>query len=93
MSTVGIKELKNRLTEYLRRTKQGDEVVVTERGKPIAVIQPIASAERLQSLDAKLAKMAALGWVSLPSKKLRKRVRQIRVSGIPVSQTIVSERR
>jgi len=93
MSTVGIKELKNRLTEFLRRTKQGDEVVVTERGKPIAVIQSIASAERLQSLEAKLARMAAQGFLSLPTKKLRKKVRLIRVSGEPVSQTIISERR
>jgi antitoxin (DNA-binding transcriptional repressor) of toxin-antitoxin stability system len=30
---------KNRLTEYLRRTKKGEEIIVTERGKPIAVIQ------------------------------------------------------
>ena len=44
MSTVAIKELKNRLTEYLRRTKKGEEIIVTDRGKPIAVIQPIESA-------------------------------------------------
>ena len=43
MSTVGIKELKNRLTHYLRQTKQGEEVIVTERGKPIALLQPIRS--------------------------------------------------
>lgn len=39
MSIVGIKELKNRLTQYLRQTKKGEEVVITERGKPIAVIR------------------------------------------------------
>ena len=46
MSRVGVKELKNRLTQYLRRTKQGEEVIVTERGHPIALIQPIKSAEK-----------------------------------------------
>lgn len=35
VSTVGVKELKNCLTQYLRRTKQGEEVIVTERGNPI----------------------------------------------------------
>ncbi len=30
MSSVGVRELKNRLTEYLRRTKGGEEVIVTE---------------------------------------------------------------
>ena len=41
MSTVGIRELKSRLTRYLRQTKQGEEIVVTERGKPIALLTPI----------------------------------------------------
>ncbi|MBI1959804.1 MAG: type II toxin-antitoxin system prevent-host-death family antitoxin, partial [Candidatus Rokubacteria bacterium] len=39
MSSVGVRELKNRLTEYLRRTKRGEVVIVTERGLPIALLQ------------------------------------------------------
>jgi Antitoxin Phd_YefM, type II toxin-antitoxin system len=31
-------EIKNRLSEYLRKAKAGERVVVTERGKPVAVI-------------------------------------------------------
>ena len=58
MSGVGIKELKNRLTQYLRRVKQGEEVIVTERGKPIALIQPIQSAQQPVSLQARLARLA-----------------------------------
>jgi prevent-host-death family protein len=54
MGTVGVKELKNRLTHYLRRAKDGEEVVVTERGRPIALIQSIRSAQPAQSLEAKL---------------------------------------
>ena len=38
MITVGVREFKNRLSEYLRRAKAGERIVVTERGKPIAVI-------------------------------------------------------
>ncbi len=63
MSTVGVKELKNRLTYYLRRTKQGEEVVITERGKPIALIQPMQSAKRVASLEARLARIAAQGLI------------------------------
>jgi antitoxin (DNA-binding transcriptional repressor) of toxin-antitoxin stability system len=36
--TVGIREIKNRLSEYLRKAKAGERVVVTEHGRPIAVI-------------------------------------------------------
>jgi antitoxin (DNA-binding transcriptional repressor) of toxin-antitoxin stability system len=38
MITVGIREIKNRLSEYLRRAKAGERIIVTERGKPVAVI-------------------------------------------------------
>lgn len=93
MSTVGVKELKNRLTHYLRRTKQGDEVVVTERGKPIALIQPIQLAERAVSLDARLARLAAQGLVVLPTHKPLRRARRVKVSGAPISRTIVEDRR
>lgn len=91
MSTVSVKELKNCLTQYLRRTKQGEEVIVTERGHPIALIQPIKSADKAVSLEAKLARLAAL--VVLPTQKPLKRVRLIRVSGKPISKAILEDRR
>lgn len=93
MSTVGVKELKNRLTQYLRRTKQGEEVLVTERGKPIAVIQPIQSAAPVVSLEARLAKLAAQGRVTLPTRRPLKKVHRVRVSGPPISRTILEDRR
>jgi prevent-host-death family protein len=93
MSTVGVRELKNRLTRYLRQTKQGGEVVVTERGRPIALIQPIQSAERAASLDARLARLAAQGVVTLPTRTPLKRVRLVKVSGTPVSKAILEDRR
>ncbi len=93
MSTVGVRELKNRLTQYLRRTKQGDEVVMTERGKPIGLIQPIRSAERAASLDARLARLAAQRLVTLPTRAPLKRVRLVKVAGAPISKTILRDRR
>ncbi len=93
MSTVGVRELKNRLTHYLRRTKQGEEVIITERGKPIAVIQPIQSAAPVTSLQARLAKLAAQGLIALPAHKPLKKVRMVRVSGRPISRTILEDRR
>jgi prevent-host-death family protein len=40
MTTVGVKELKDRLSEYLRRVSAGEHVVVTDRGRPVATIAP-----------------------------------------------------
>jgi prevent-host-death family protein len=93
MSTVGVKELKNRLTHYLRRTKQGEEVIVTDRGKPIALIQAIQSAELAATREARLARLAAQGVVTLPTRKLSKRIRPVKVSGPPVSRMILEDRR
>jgi hypothetical protein len=67
--------------------------VVTERGKPVAVVESIQALEAPKSLDARLAKLAASGLVTLPTGKLLKRVRRVRVSGPPVSRTILEDRR
>ncbi len=91
MSTVGVKELKNRLTHYLRRAKEGEEVVVTERGRPIALIQPIGSAQPVQSLEARLARLAAQGLVTLPTRRPR-RIRPVKIAGPPLSRTILEDR-
>lgn len=93
MSTVGVRELKNRLTEYLRRTKQGEEIVVTERGRPIALIQPIQSAPQAASLEARLARLAVQGLVTLPTRRPVGKLRRAKASGPPVSTLILEERR
>lgn len=93
MATVGVKELKNRLTQYLSRSKQGEEIVVTERGKPIAVIQPIQSAKEVSSQEARLAQLAAQGRVTLPTRKPLKKIRLVKVSGAPLSSAILEDRR
>ncbi len=41
MKTVPVARLKARLSEYLRIVKRGEEVIVLERGRPIARIEPI----------------------------------------------------
>jgi prevent-host-death family protein len=55
---VGIRELKSKLSEYLRRVKAGETILVTERGKAIGQIIPVKSIieEKLQAVvDAGLA--------------------------------------
>lgn len=93
MATVGVRDLKNRLTHYLGRAKRGEEIVVTERGNPVAILASIESIAKPQSLQAQLAKLAADGLVILPTAKRLTRVRRVRVSGPPVSRTIVEDRR
>lgn len=56
--TVGVRQLKSQLSEYLRRVKAGEMVIITERGRPIARIipEPETLDEKIQRLiDAGLA--------------------------------------
>jgi prevent-host-death family protein len=93
MNIVGIKELKNQLTQYLRRTKKGQEVIVTDRGRPIAVIRPTEGALPATSLEAKLAELAKENKVTLPRKKFLAKIPLVKISGPPISTTVLEKRR
>lgn len=48
---VGVRELRENLADWLGRVKDGEEIVVTERGKPVAQLTPLdASRSRLDEL-------------------------------------------
>ncbi len=93
MSVVGIRELKNRLTHYLQLTKKGEEVVVTERGVPIALIQPITKDLPGVSREACLARLSVLGIATLPQKPSLTRLKTVKASGTSASTFILEERR
>jgi len=38
---VGVRELRQNLSRYLRRVERGERLEVTERGKPVAVLGPV----------------------------------------------------
>ena len=46
METVGIRELKSRLSHYVRRAEAGEVVVVTDRGRVVAELRPPGLGER-----------------------------------------------
>jgi prevent-host-death family protein len=48
---VGVRELHNRLSEYLERVEDGEEVVVTRRGKRIARLSKVEGLTPLEELD------------------------------------------
>jgi prevent-host-death family protein len=44
MKTVAVSELKARLSEFLGQVKAGSEVLITDRGRPVARLVPISGA-------------------------------------------------
>lgn len=55
MNTVGIRELKAHLSRHLKRVRSGTRLVVTERGRAIASIQPIDTARDVDWAHALVA--------------------------------------
>src|SRR5260370_41076366 len=65
MKTVGIRELKNSLSEYVRQVRGGEEILVTDRGEPVAELRPPAPADARQSVYPGLAGLARRGILTL----------------------------
>ena len=91
MASVGIRELKSRLTYYLRRTKQGEDVIVTERRKPIAILQRLDLA-RATGRDTKLARLIAEGVVIPPARRPSRPWKPVKLRGRPISETVLEAR-
>ena len=63
---VGIKLLKNKLSEYIRLAAQGETILVTDRDRVVAEItQPQAGRGEMLE-DAVLAEAVRKGWVTPP---------------------------
>ena len=67
MKTTAISELKAHLSDYLKQVKSGNEVLVTDRGKPVARIVPISSKTRFRGSFSRMEKE---GLIKLGSGKL-----------------------
>ena len=92
MITAGIKEIKNNLSRYLAQVKAGEEVMITERGKPVARI--IQEGQEPMSIRAALAPLIKKGLVTLPVIGLKKEhLRYREIGGKLVSEMIIEDRR
>ena len=89
---LGLREANQQFSKAIKAVRAGKEVVLTERGRPIAVIKPIKDADTQQ---AALQQMADEGLITLPSRKgpmPAPRWKPVKVKGTPLSQTIIEDR-
>ena len=57
---VGVRELKQHLSEYLDRAARGEHITVTERGRAKALLVPLAGGDHLRrGIDE--------GWITPPA--------------------------
>jgi len=89
MGDVGVRELRDHLSKWLDEVKAGRDITITERGKPVARIVPIAA-------DDTLARLIAEGIVT-PPKGPRPNLsawNPINLkSGATISDLVIEERR
>lgn len=52
MTTVGVRELRQRASELLRRVETGETIEVTDRGRPVAILGPLPAGDPLERLRA-----------------------------------------
>ena len=85
---VSIRELKSRLSHYLRLTRNGESVVITDHGVPIGRIVPMG-----QALGERLASMRESGLTQWSGRKLRRRKPVAKLLGRrTVAQLLVEDR-
>ena len=90
---VSIRELKSRLSHYLRLTRKGESVIVTDHGVPIGRIVPMGREPAGQDLGARLAAMRDTGLAQWSGQKLRRRKPVAALLGKKtVSQLLVEDR-
>ena len=89
MVSVGVRELKNRLSHYLARVLSGEEIAVTDRGREVAVLRPPTRSAAQRGLE-RLRDDGIVRWgggrPTAPATPVRGR-------GRPVSDLILEDRR
>lgn len=59
--TIGVREAKAQLSRLLRDVQQGLEWVITDRGRPVAVISPVPRASL--PLEERVRQLEEKGWI------------------------------
>ena len=85
MPEVGIRVLRDKLSWYISRVREGEEVVVTDHGKAVARIVPLDRPGLLERLVAE-------GVVTLPLDRERAPLRMRIAPTAPVSPLIIEDR-
>ena len=90
MDTVGIRDLKANLSRHLKRVRAGARLLVTDRGRSIATIAPVAQ----QADQAWLHRLVAEGKVHWNGQKSTFPARGVRQKpGTLVSDIVLEDRR
>jgi prevent-host-death family protein len=89
---MGLREANQSFSKAIKAVKAGKDVILTERGKPIAVIKPL---EQEKSVDAAIRRLEVEGVLRRGPKSGKPMPVwrfPVRIKGKPISDTIREER-
>lgn len=87
--TIGVRQLKARLSECLRRVRAGERLTVTDRGRPVATIAPVDAPAAVDWAHALTAEGLAR-WSGGKPRGLRERARP---ASRAASAVVIEDRR
>jgi len=89
MGSVGIRELKNHLSDLLRRVRRGEEILITDRGRPVAHLSAVDQTPEVGRAWA----LVRTGKASWGGGKPRGAARPPRPRGKGLAEIVLEDRR
>jgi prevent-host-death family protein len=89
MSEVGVRELKNRLSRYLKRVEAGEELIVTEQGRTVARLVPV----KVPEIQETLRPLLRDGYIRWAGGKPHGVAKPTKMRGRNLSELIIEDRR
>lgn len=89
---LGLREANQHFSKAVKAVKAGKEVILTERGKPIAVIKPLPQPKTVEAAIRRLEAEGVLRSGPKSGKPMRVWRHPVRIKGKPISETISEER-
>ncbi len=86
MISVGIKELKTKLSSYVDKVLHGEEIVITEHGKEVALVIPIS---RERKVLKSLIDSGKVKWSGGKPEGLN----NVKIKGKSLAETVLEDRR
>ena len=89
---VGIRDLRDHLSRWLERVKKGDEVVVTDHGKPVGRLVGMRETGKARTMEEHLADLEARGLLIRGTGRGWRPRKPLRIPGLDLTGAVLEDR-
>jgi prevent-host-death family protein len=91
MEQVGLREANIHFAKYVKKVKEGQEILLTDRGEPVAIIKPVMKRE--EPIEKRLHQMEKDGLLRRASGKKFSLPKLVELPGRPLSEMVIEDRK